>query len=330
MSRTNLIKIFINTLIGAILVVVWLKLVNLSEVLEVLKRVNFLYLALFFVFFIISTILRSLRLKILLKNTNLELKQLVNLTFLGQFLSFIIPIRAGEIAKSIYLSTQSKMSLAKVIIWILIDRFLDFWTVLLMLIFLFPLVKVNLPQNFYLILILIFGSFTIPAIAILINKNQTEKLLNILEKGLVVSKIKRIFSKVSSTILEGFLILRENPKNLPVLTLLSVLALISDAILWFIVFLSIGINLDFLTLLFGSLISMLTFLVPSAPGYVGSAEGAGLLVFGGILGLDKTLASAGVVLYHLITLITLPLFGLIGLYFLKFDLNLVWEKLRNK
>ena len=45
-----------------------------------------------------------------------------------------------------------------------------------------------------------------------------------------------------------------------------------------------------------------TFLIPAAPGYVGSAEAAGLAVFSFGLGLDEVYVSAGTVISHAINL----------------------------
>jgi uncharacterized membrane protein YbhN (UPF0104 family) len=78
------------------------------------------------------------------------------------------------------------------------------------------------------------------------------------------------------------------------------------------------------------MLNSLTFLIPAAPGYVGSAEAAGLAVFSLGLGFDKTGVAAATLLYHAFVLIFMLIFGLIGLYFLKFDLRLVWQKLRKK
>lgn len=330
LSRSNLIKILINSLIGAVLIFVWFKLVNLAEIGQVIEQVRGEYLILFFVFFVVSTILRSYRLKILLKEYRLGLVDLTKLTFISQFLSFFIPIRAGEIAKSVYLHTQRDIPLAKIIIWILLDRFLDFWSVLLLLCLIFPLVQVNLPTSVFLIILFGFTSSTLIAAGILISPIRTQKLLAPVEYSLIHSKLKNFYRETLSKIIEGFLIFRKNIFDLPKLILLSVLALISDAAIWLIIFYALGLNISSLTTLFGSLISMLTFLIPSAPGYVGSAEGSGLLVFGAILGLDRNLASAAVLINHILTILALPAFGIACLYWLKFDLKLVWRKLRGK
>ena len=78
------------------------------------------------------------------------------------------------------------------------------------------------------------------------------------------------------------------------------------------------------------MLNSLTFLIPAAPGYVGSAEAAGLAVFNLGLGFEKTGVAAATLLYHAFVLIFMLIFGLLGLYFLKFDLRKVWTKITNR
>jgi uncharacterized protein (TIRG00374 family) len=330
MSKSNLIKILINSSIGGILIFVWLKLVNLEDILHTLREADFKLLLLLVLTFLGATILRAWRLQILLRQYPLRLKKLVSLNFLSQFLSFIIPIRAGEIAKSIYLHTHVDIPLNRVVIWILIDRFLDFWTVLLLLLVTFPLINLALPIEVYWVIISAFLGFTFAAIVILISASRARKLL---EKFIFVfyfNRIKQIILKIADQIIDGFSLVRQNITDLPRLICITIFALSLEALAWWIVFYSLGIKIAPLDTLFTSLLSMLTFIVPSAPGYIGSAEGYGLAVFGGVLGLDPNVASAGVVLYHLVTIVLLPAFGIYGLYSLKFNLKLVWAKLRRE
>ena len=59
----------------------------------------------------------------------------------------------------------------------------------------------------------------------------------------------------------------------------------------------------------GNALNAFTYLIPSAPGFIGSAEAAGLAVFSGVLGLSVDIASAGTVFAHILTLIVLAILG---------------------
>lgn len=324
------VKLLINTSIGVVLILIWLQFVDIGQIAKVLKtaKPTPLFFALLFV--AIASVLRTVRLKLLLSQYNLPLRELIPLQFVSQFLSFFIPIRAGEIAKSIYLSSQFSLPLGKSIVWILIDRFLDFWVNLLLVGTLILFVSTNLPVNFKYILFSILAVFTTLAMVAVLSSKFAHKLIDILNKILIFPKLRQIFITTSSTIIEGFEVLRRDPSELFIIVLLTILAAIGDSMIWFFALRAINVDLEFLKIVLGNLLSALTFMIPAAPGYVGSAEAAGLAVFGGILGLDPTIASAGTVLTHILSALALLIFGIASLYFLKFDLNLVWRKILRK
>ena len=106
--------------------------------------------------------------------------------------------------------------------------------------------------------------------------------------------------------------------------------LISDSFIWLALFNSLGVEVALPKVILGTSLAALTFLIPAAPGYVGSAEAAILAVFGGIIGISNNLVSAVAVLFHILTVVLLLIAGISSLYLLKFDLNLVWKKFRRQ
>lgn len=330
MSRSNIIKILINTLLGVALVFIWLQFVDISSIFQSLKTANIWFFAPMTLAFLATTLFRASRLKILLKTYKIPLLRLTYLTFIGQFLSFVIPIRAGEIAKSVYLHTHYDIPLARVVVWILLDRFFDFWTVLLLVTLLYPIVDVNLPFSIYLIFAAAFLIFTLCASGIIFAHRQTKSFLKFFRIFLPFKKLQNFYLKLVEKVTSEFSLLKTNLRNFPQLLILSVLSLISDAVILWCGFAALQTFIKPLQIFYGSIISMLTFLIPSAPGYIGSAEGLGSAVFAGILGLGVNLASAGVLFTHVFTILAIPAFGIIGLYSLKFNLKLVWDKLKKK
>ena len=155
-------------------------------------------------------------------------------------------------------------------------------------------------------------------------------LFNFLKPLFVVNIIKIYFDKFSNFILESFSILNRHPKDLGAMIGLTVLAYAADAGIWYFTFLALGVNQDFLKMYLGQALSALTYLIPAAPGYVGSAEASGLLILSGIFGIAPNLASAMIVLFHIISAVFVLIFGLVSIYSLKIDLKLVWKKLRRE
>lgn len=327
-SKKIIIRVLINTAVGVILVFLWLKFTNIEEVWKVLQRVNLSFVFLYVGLFSVAGFLRALRLKVLLKTKSLGVKKLLPLNFLSQFLSFMIPLRIGELTKGIYISTNLGVPFSKTLVWIFLDRFLDFWVNLLIVSVLLLLIETRISVNFEQIIILLFLAFSLLPLVAIKSTKIAKKLAESFSKVLVFKKIKSAFLGFSFHIIEGFEILNRGIKELSILGILTFLAIFCEGLMWLIVFRSLGVDLGVLTALLGSLLTALTFLIPSAPGYVGSAEASGLLVFNGVLGIDASYASATTLLIHILNTLILLVFGLVSLYLLKFNLGLVWKKFK--
>lgn len=385
MSARNLIKIIFNTLLGLVLILIWLHFINLDQMITTIKTINPAVLSLFFLFFILSTLFKSLRLKFLLNKYPFELKELLFLNFISQFLSFSIPIRAGEIAKGVYLSSRmgngtgpvsrqphptsslsqsfaagvrwgtpstatrpaQKVNLLKTLLWVFIDRFLDFWVYIIIVAVLVLMVPNNLPPKGRVLIIALVGAFSLAALMmILANKRSlkaspkaelsgsayslAQRLIKICSKLLVVPKLQRVFSATALNIASAFGILDRSFKDILKILILSLLAVGADLMTFLVVYLSFNPQINILKVLLGSGLTVFTFLIPAAPGYVGSVEASNLAIFSGVIGFSANLASSAAVVYHVLLLIALPIFGIFSIYFLKFDLNLVWKRLRKQ
>lgn len=332
MNVKLILRIGINTLVGAVLIYIWFKLVDVKAVFETLKQISAPFVFLPLICFPLSSLLRAFRLKILLSGFNLDIKDMWFLTMLGQLLSFTIPVRAGEVTKAVYLTTHYRIPFGKSLIWIFLDRFLDFWFSLVIALILVLMIPTNLPVNFKPLLITTVFALTFCSFFTLFFPGAVKKIFRFISHLLIFNSLKKYFNKFSLFLLESFVFFRKSPKNSLLIIFSTLGALSLETLSWLLIFKAFpkGQNLDYLTAQLGSVLSSLTYLIPAAPGYVGSAEAAGLLVFNYALGLDKTLVSAATVLYHAITLLFIISAGLISLYLLKFDLNLVWKKIKKE
>lgn len=331
LNRKVFLRVALNSALGIVLVFAWSRFVNLTELLKVLKTVDVRFALIFFALFIFSGVLRSLRLKLLLsvdKNLKLSLKNLTMLNFLSQFLSFLIPVRAGEIAKSVYLTSNLKVSLSKTVVWVFIDRFLDFWVAVLFIGMLLPFVSTNLPARFNNLIFLTLIVFSLIFFIAIKSEYLIKKIASFVSNFLVVNSIKKWFVSFTHNIAEGFEVLRRPPQELGTLLALTFFATFIDSLVWVVAFRAFNFNLDLLSSMWADALTALTFLIPSAPGYIGSAEAAGVAIFSGILGLPVNLTSAALVFFHLSTLVAILVLGISSLYVLKFDLGAVWKMIK--
>jgi len=322
-----MIKILFNTSLGIVLIFIWSRFVNLGEIAKILSKVNLVALAPVFLFMLLSPFLRSLRFKIFLSEVKkVPLLALVYLNGVSLFLNFFIPIRAGEMAKGVYLNTNYGLHLGKALVWTFIDRFVDFLAVFVLAAVLFFIVPTSLSINFIIVIIIILILALSLTYFAIFQLNFTKKIIGFLRHLLIINSIKIYFDRFSNFILESFFILNRHPKDLFLMTLITVLAYGTDAAIWYFTFLSLGVNQDYLKMYLGQLLSALTYLIPAAPGYVGSAEASGLLILSGVFGIGSNLASAMIVLFHILSAIFVLIFGLISVFSLKIDLGLIFKK----
>lgn len=336
----TLIRILINTAIGAVLIYFWLKLVNIEEVLHALESFNPLLLIPATAMIALASILKAVRFKILLlKVVDVPTLRIINLTLLSQLLSFTIPVRLGELTKGVYLSTEYEQSsggvrrnlhFGKAVVWVFLDRFLDFWAVLGLSLLLLLIVPTSLPQS--LTTSLFVAAIVASSLVVLVVLKPTyfHHLAKVLSHLLVMKTLKEKFLKLSFFIIDCFSLLSGNPKRNLAILIMTVAATFLEGLSWYIVLAAFIPDLSVLKVWLGSMLNALTFLIPAAPGYVGSAEAAGLAVFSFGLGLNEVFVSASTVIIHAVSLVFILTSGIIGLYGLKFNLGLVWKKLKVK
>lgn len=330
MGKT-LIRIAVNTAIGAVLIFIWLRLVNIREIIETLKAFNFWLLIPGIVLMILATVLKAIRFKVLLtKVVDIPSSKMISLTFVSQIASFTIPVRAGEITKSVYLSTQHNLHFGKSLVWVFLDRFLDFWAVLGLSLVLLLIISTNFPQS--LVVALFWGMIVSSVLVVLIvlKPEYFKHLVKFISALLVIKFLKEKFLQLSFFVIDCFSLLKGSKTRNLKLFILTVLATVFEGVCWYLIFLSFIPGVSFLKIWLGSMLNALTFIIPAAPGYVGSAEAAGLAVFSYGLGLSQSVVPASTLIFHAISLIFIISTGIYGLYTLKFDLRLVWKKLFKK
>ena len=330
-------KIILNSILGVVLIIVWSRFVDLPQIAATLSKVRLAYLVPIFFFMLVSPLLRAVRLKVILsKVRKLSLLDLIWLNGAALMLNFFIPIRAGEFAKAVYLNTNYQLNLGKAVVWIFLDRFIDFLVVLVLAAILLFLVPTSLSAEGAFGITFIIIITVIPTLSVAVTylavfkKDFAKKLVNFLKPLLIVSSIKIYFERLVDFILESFSILDRHPKDLILIIFITVLAYAADAAIWYFTFIALGAGQDFLKMYLGQVLSALTYLIPAAPGYVGSAEASGLLILSGAFGLSPNLASAMIVLFHVLTVIFVLIFGIISLYFIKLNLGQILNKLLNR
>lgn len=321
------VKILVNTIIGLVLILIWLHFVNIKEILTQISKVSLSGLIPVFFFMFLSPFLRALRLKIFLsKIQKINLKDLFFLNGAAMVLNFFIPIRIGEVVKGVFLNTNYGVNLGKAVIWIFLDRFVDFLVVLLSTAILLLVIPTSVSQSIVVTMVVIFAVALFCTYFAIFRAGFAKKIVSFIKHIFILNSIKIYFERLSLFILDSFSILRREHKELTILGILTVLAYGADAAIWYFTFIALGSPQSFIKMYLGQMFSALTYLIPAAPGYVGSAEASGLLILSGIFGIGNNLASAMIVLFHILSALFVIIFGLVSIFSLKLDLGAVFRK----
>lgn len=325
------LRILLNTAIGVILIYAWTRFVNIEEVWQKLLTANPFIILGVAVCLSITTLIRVYRFKVLLPNKEISFTQLTLLTYLGQLLTFVIPFRLGEFAKGIYIANSSKKTLPTAILWVFVDRLVDFWVVILLIGIGLFIVPTQIPTNI---------NYTVGGLAILFSlaigitiyyPMFIKKIAEICLTLVFIKRLRTLLSKFVSFIIDSFAILNIKPLRQLSLITLTALSWIVESLPWFLVIIGLGGTITApVAIILGSMLMALSFILPSAPGYLGSLQAAGLLVFSLWLGYDPVLISAATILMHLSIITYVLVVGIGSLYFLKLDLGELFKRFNRK
>ena len=314
MTRRRATVLLVQTLFGAVLLIAWLRVVDLEEVGQALGQARWGLVAVAAGLSVLSTFLRSLRWRLVLHPVaQPPFLDLVMIVLAANLVNFVVPLRTGEVARSVFLKQRQGTSVAASLATIAIDRAFDLAAVLLLgacgALLLGGLQGRALAFLVVgAILILAFGVFA--SLAIWARQKQVALLARFLPSGINLALRERILGS-ATRFLDGFSALGSRPRILAPLLALSIAAILIDSSAFFVLLLSLGAGASPILVIMGYSLYVLTFLIPAAPGYVGTAEAFGSLVFVGI-GLPVDVASSAVLLSHATNAVLVLALGVIG------------------
>lgn len=255
--------------------------------------------------------LRSLRWKIILSPVQqITIFESFNLCMTNYFVNFLIPVHAGELAKSLLLRKLKGTPVAKSLPSVYIDKVTELLPLFLLLIAT-PLLAGELTHIIYLasgilllilLLLIFFLSFAV---------NRRDMAIKWVE-GIfffLPIKLKKKLRGFFTLFADGVSAMTSlSGRLLEILGLTLLAVLVHCAFMW-LFFYSFGIRLPIMTVIVGYLLLNASFLLPAPPGFAGTLELSFLFIFSYIFGYDKNLVSAIAASSHIFMAV---LFGLTG------------------
>lgn len=318
MTKERAILIIGQTVLGIGLLIAWMAIVDLNAVRATISQVSWPLVMLAAVLATGSTLVRSIRWRSILKTiVPLPLIEVWLITLASTLINFVIPIRSGEVARALFLKQRHRSPISATLPTIAVDRSLDLLSVLA-LGALGALTGLSLGHGMSGILLLgaaiLLGFVGSVVLAIVLRDRLIHWFDRLLPRIISSEPRKRILGMAQGFI-AGFGAIGRHPRAIGRLIVLSFLASFLDAGVFFTLFTGLGLALSPMLVATGYAFFALTFLIPSAPGYLGSMEAFGSLVFNA-LGVEETMAASGVVLFHALNGITLAATGGLAIWVL--------------
>lgn len=238
----------------------------------------------------------------------------------GMLINYLIPVRAGELAKSIVLKNKNQVPISRSLPSIFIDKLTDLFPIMLIII-LIPLLTVKMTGLLLSIILILLAIFLFFLGFLYLTANNQEKAIKVLSffKHFTPVGWRDKLDRFFSGFVQGMAIMRGRSRDHVMIYLITLGAVFSEALYVYFVFRAFGAESSYPMILFGYTLMNLTYILPTPPAQIGSNQFMWVLIFSIALGIDKNLTGAAVVFSHLLTSIWIFLVGIISLLALKIN-----------
>lgn len=315
--RSKRLRIVATMVLGILMLGAWLYFIDIGQTLHTLQHIQIGFALAGFAALALNYFIGSQRWRLLFSSVGeMKMFEAFKYYMAGVAINFILPIRAGEVAKSLFLRQIKGTPVAKSMATIVVDRSLDLAPVFVVLLaipflpFTFGPVVMGILLSVVLILVVLAGGV---AAAILLRRRDAKGLTRSWANKLWMHSPEFIRNGVggfANTFIDSLSASAIRPKIMAGAIGLTLLSALEQSLCSFFVYRSIGYPLPYLTALIGLTIFQLTFLFPTPPGQMGSLEVMMSLVFSTTLGVPLNTVSAAAIVGHSVT--TLVVLGVGG------------------
>ncbi|QBD79762.1 flippase-like domain-containing protein [Ktedonosporobacter rubrisoli] len=291
--NSPLLKIVIGFIIGIALLFLVSKVVDIPTTIAIIKSNlstprGIAFALLSGVAFLAAFSIRGVRWKLFLNPIGeISVLKAIQLFLVGIFLNFLLPVRGGEVAKSLMLKRIANIPISQSLPTVAMDKALDLMPALFIMA-LVPMLGVQMDIKLWLVLgavsgLLICLIFFVALAAWKRNMaiSLLQKITNMLPASLG-SKIEGFATGFVDSLLAG----ASQPRIFIPAVILTLIAVVFDGLFAMLAFWTVGVPIAFGTALFGYTVYNMFYILPTPPGQVGSNEAVGLLVFYGLLHLN--------------------------------------------
>ena len=308
MTTKRVLQFSVGIIISIIFLFLALHKVNLGEVLTAIKNARYIYVVYAVILTVLSLINRTFRWRYLLNQPKpLRHYNLFAATCIGLMSNNILPFRLGDFVQTYFLGRKEKISKTFIFSTVMLERLFDLVTLLAF--FGLASLLVTVSGQVKGIKYVVWAVFVAIAGVILFLEygKRTEDFL----KKAVGYFSPQLAAKVSGWIdsfISGFQVIQHG-KSLVKIILLSLFGwVINISVLWA-VLTAFHIYQPFPAATFVITIIMISVMIPSSPGFIGTWEYFGVLALG-LFNVDKNQALSCILIHHMSQYFTISALGL--------------------
>jgi uncharacterized protein (TIRG00374 family) len=305
---------FIKIVVAVFLFLLWLKLVNVGELLQEFTKVNWLWFFPLIVTSLVIMALSALRLRALLDSSfSCSFLYCLKLNLVGMVASLITPAQGGGFLRAYLIKKKYASSFSRAFGLILLDFLFGLGTIFLLALLGFAFFALKgdgavIQKGFVLLVFLL----SVGGLVVILKPDWVRRI-SFLVIGLIPSsQVQKRFIRALEEFWEAFFLISSQTGLLIFVFLLSVLVMGLSGISVYFIFRSFGTVVSPVEVIFATAVAGAVNSVPIAPAKIGQQELVGLVVFSRLMGIQRSLAGGAVFLGHIYDItFTLLISGLV-------------------
>jgi uncharacterized protein (TIRG00374 family) len=314
-ARAMIMRVTLGLVVGGLLVIAFLRLVNVNVVLHHLAHLRVGFALLTGVAFLTAYVVRALRWRVLLRPDQVSIGRAVAIYQIAIFINWLLPIRGGELAKSLLLRRSDGIPVSRSLATVSMDKTMDLLPAVALVVLL-PFSGFRLSGLLWLLLLIVLAVIGAVAGILVLASWQRDRAVALLTRSVELVLPRRASGRVGSFIvlfLDTLLALIRRPRLLLIAIAYTAGAVALDALSCWFAFRAVGVPVGLTVVLYGYTLFNLAFILPTPPGQIGSNEFIGLLIFGGLFGVNRSGVGAMFLFIHPFTAVLMTCSGLLCL-----------------
>lgn len=317
--------LFSSVALGIVLMGAWLSIIDLRNVIDIAMQMKTAFIIPLVICFAAAYFLRTLRWKIVLSPVErITIAESFHLCMTNYLINFLIPVHAGEVAKSLLLKKMKGTPVSQSLLTVYVDKIMDLLPFFLLLA-LTPFLGTQIDFLIYMAsgILLLILVLLILLLAFLAYRRElalrwSDAILSFLPR-----KLQQKAGHFLNLFAEAIVSLRLLSGRFIEIAGLTLAALIIHCVFMWLFFYSFGIDLPVLTVFVGYLLLNAAFILPAPPGFAGTLELSFVFIFTYLYGYDKNVVSAIAASSHLFIAILFGLFGFVSITLIGTKLSTV-------